>query len=133
MIDDFSIHDLNETEGRPSEVSIHAGFPNPAADSDRRSHGLSLDQLLLRHPSSTYLFRLQGHQWAHEGIADGDIAVVDKSLRPMAADLVIAWQGDEFMLIRRQRLPGDVTPWGVVTAIVHQYRLPHVGVSHVPA
>lgn len=133
MTDDFSIHDLDEAEGQASDVSVHAGFPNPAADSDRRMHGLSLDQLLLRHPSSTYLFRLQGHQWAREGIADGDIAVVDKSLHSSAADLVIAWQGDEFLLMRQQRLPGDVTPWGVVTAIVHQYRLPRAGVPNVSA
>jgi DNA polymerase V len=105
-----------------SQVSVHAGFPNPATDSDRTSHGLSLDQLLLGRPSSTYLFRLSGHGWAREGVADGDIAVVDRALGVRPNDLVVAWQGDEFMLIRAHRLPADIAPWGVVSAIIHHYR-----------
>lgn len=122
MTDDFSIHDIDAADGDLSQVSVHAGFPNPAADTDRRSHALSLDQLLLRRPSSTYLFRLKGHQWAREGIADGDIAVVDKALFARNQDLVIAWHNDEFLLVRNRALPEGVAPWGVVSAIVHHYR-----------
>lgn len=103
-------------------VSIHAGFPNPATDSDRSRSGLSLDQLLLGRPSSTYLFQLSGHSWATEGIGDGDIAVVDRALPVRSGDLVMAWQDDEFLLCRARRLPESVTPWGVVSAIIHRYR-----------
>ena len=119
---DITIHNFDEPDNALSEISVHAGFPNPAADTDRRRSSLSLDQLLLRHPSSTYLFRLRGHQWAREGVNDGDIAVVDRAIGPTRSDLVIAWQDDEFMLARRHSLPDNTTPWGVVTAIVHQYR-----------
>lgn len=114
-------------EDKLSEVSVHAGFPNPAADSDRRSTSLSLDQLLVRHPSSTYMFRLSGHEWAGEGIGNGDIAVVDRACTPRASDLVITWQGDEFLLLRRRQLPNGLVPWGVVTAIVHHYRPDEAG------
>lgn len=115
MFDDSSSEKL-------SEVSVHTGFPNPAADTDRKNTSLSLDQLLLAHPSSTYLFRLSGHNWAREGIADGDIAVVDRACGPRPGDLVVAWNQDDFLLTRRHLLPKEVTPWGTVTAIVHHYR-----------
>jgi SOS-response transcriptional repressor LexA len=105
-----------------SNISVHAGFPNPATDSDRISHGLSLDQLLVQSTASTYMFRLQGHAWAHEGIADGDIAVVDRALSVRKTDLVIAWENDVFLLVRAWRLPPGVTAWGVVRAIIHHYR-----------
>jgi SOS-response transcriptional repressor LexA len=103
-------------------VSIHAGFPNPATDNDRTSHGLSLDQLLLGRPSSTYLFQLSGYGWSAEGIDDGDIAVVDRALGVHTGDLIIAWQGDDFLLLRARDLPKHVAPWGVVSAVVHRYR-----------
>jgi DNA polymerase V len=112
----------NIDENKLSDVNVHAGFPNPATDSDRREASLSLDQLLIRRPSSTYMFRLSGHQWAGEGIADGDIAVVDRAYRARPRDLVIAWRGDDFMLTRAHRLPPDTPAWGVVSAIVHRYR-----------
>lgn len=115
-----------ETKSKASEplstISIHAGFPNPAADSDRRGAGLSLDQLLLSRPSSTYMFRLRGHSWSEEGIAPGDIAVVDRATVATSQDLVVTWVDDEFTLTKRGDLPAAVTPWGTVTAIVHLYK-----------
>lgn len=115
-------HDEQPEPEQLSDVSIHAGFPNPAADSDRRAVSLSLDQLLLSRPSSTYMFRLSGHSWSGEGIAAGDIAVVDRAILPKPRDLVVTWLGDEFTLTRRSNLPLVHTPWGTVTAIVHMYK-----------
>lgn len=112
---------MDDTTQPLSDITVHAGFPNPATDSDRTSHGLSLDQLLLGRPSSTYMFRLRGHSWVREGIADGDIAVVDRSRPSRAGSLVVAWDDDEFLLVRRQQLPHHLAPWGVVTAVVHLY------------
>jgi SOS-response transcriptional repressor LexA len=109
-------------EDKLSDVSIHAGFPNPATDTDRQSSGLSLDQLLVKHPSSTYMFRLSGHAWVSEGIDDGDIAIVDRAYRVLPNDLVIAWNNEEFFLVRARRLPEHVVPWGVVTSVIHHYR-----------
>jgi SOS-response transcriptional repressor LexA len=114
--------EIDNPNEKLSEVSVHAGFPNPAADTDRRGSGLSLDQLLLKHPTSTYMFRLSGHAWAEEGIGNGDIAVVDRLYHALPQDLVIAWNDDEFLLVRARHLPQHVAPWGVVTAIVHHYR-----------
>lgn len=98
-------------------VNLHAGFPNPAAD--RRGAPLSLDRLLIKHPSSTYFFRLQGHQWEGSGIFDGDIAVIDKALTPTEQDLVVWWQDNgEFYLTRWQRAKQQ-NIWGVVSSVIH--------------
>jgi len=104
-------------------VSVHSGFPNPALD--RRGQGvrlaLDINQLLIKHPSSTYLFRIAGHQWSDQGIYDGDTAIIDRLLEPRATDLVIAWRPAGSTLCRRNQLTADDDIWGVVTAIIHQY------------
>jgi DNA polymerase V len=105
-------------------VSVHSGFPNPALE--RRGQGnrlaLDLNQLLIRHPSSTYLFRITGHRWSDEGIYDGDIAIIDRSRRPRPDQLVIVWQDSNFIIYRQRHVAADETVWGVLTAIIHQYR-----------
>ena len=103
-----------------SEVGVHAGFPNPAAERDHRKPTLSLDQLLVPRPHSTYFFRIQGHQWSDQGINDGDVAVVDRALHPTNRNLVIIWENG-FSIQRYGSLPADNESWGVVTAVVHRY------------
>ena len=105
-------------------VSIHSGFPNPAADQRQRATGLALDlnELLVRRPSSTFLFRVAGHHWAHQGVYDGDVAVIDRALQARPSDLLIAWHETGSRLCRQHQLNPEDKPWGVVTAIIHQYR-----------
>ncbi len=108
-------------------LSVHNGFPNPATDGgpgQGQRLSLDLNQLLVQRPSSTYLFRIGGHHWAGQGIYDGDIAVIDRALPARPTDLVIAWQAEGSTICRQRQLaPGDQL-WGVVTAIIHQYRGP---------
>jgi DNA polymerase V len=106
-------------------VSVHSGFPNPAADAGQ-GYGLSLDfnKLLVRHPSSTYLFRVAGHHWAPQGLYDGDVAVIDRALQAGPGDLLVVWQGGSSRLCRQAELTPEDRPWGVVTAVIHRYRKP---------
>lgn len=101
-------------------VSIHAGFPNPAAD--RRLRGLDLNQLLVERPSSTFMFRIRGEEGATQGIFDGDIAVVDRVAAPRPMDYVLWHDGTGFKLSRPSRMAEDAIQWGVITAVIHQYR-----------
>jgi DNA polymerase V len=105
-------------------VSVHSGFPNPALDHRGGSTPLALDlnRLLIERPSSTYLFRVSGHQWADQGVYDGDVAVIDRALQARPTDLIISWRQDGSTLSRQHQLTPDDQPWGVVTAIIHQYR-----------
>ncbi len=104
-------------------VSIHAGFPNPALERREQGARLALDfnQLLIKHPSSTYLFQVSGDQWAVQGIYDGDIAVVDRAAEQRPADLTVVWRSDGLALCRRRQMDSEDRIWGVVTAIVHRY------------
>ena len=104
-------------------VSIHAGFPNPAADRRRSGQSLSLDlnQLLIQNSLSTYLFRIAGHQWAGQGIFDGDIAIIDRALPPMPNDMIILWENSSFCITKYRNLVAQEEPWGVITATIHQY------------
>lgn len=116
--------DYSQTMANSDGVSVHAGFPNPAVDRRGQDHRLALDlnQLLIRHPSSTYLFRISGHLWADQGIYDGDVAVVDRALVPRTADLVLTWEEDNFKLSRYNPGPtGTPQPWAVVTAVIHSF------------
>jgi DNA polymerase V len=111
-----------QTVANSDGVSVHAGFPNPALDRRGQQQHLSLDlnQLLIRHPSSTYLFRISGHLWADQGIYDGDVAVIDRARMPQATDIVLSWEGDSFVLSRYHR-HSTTNPWGVVTAVIHSF------------
>jgi hypothetical protein len=110
-------------DGNNDGVSVHTGFPNPALDRRGQGQPLALDinTLLVKRPSSTYLFRISGHNWADQGVFDGDIAVVDRALQPQQADLVISWQDSGFSICRRHQLGQGDEALGVVTAIIHQY------------
>ncbi len=103
-------------------VSVHSGFPNPAAEKLGRV-GLSLDlnNLLIKHPSSTYIFRIAGHSHADQSIYDGDLAVIDRARPSKPSDLMLAWQNEDFVICRRHQLLPESKPWGVVVAIIHKY------------
>jgi DNA polymerase V len=105
-----------------TDVEVHAGFPNAAADAPQGT--LSLDQLLIPSPHSTYLFRIRGHHWENVGVFDGDIAVVDRALTPRHGDAVIGWSENGELIMKRWREPGEVQPWGVIVATVHHMRHP---------
>jgi hypothetical protein len=103
-------------------VSVHAGFPNPAADRDNSKMTLSLNQLLVQHPSSTFFFRLHGRGWEEQGVFDGDIAVIDRAIRPQPDDLLVIWQESGFTVTRYKQAPINITNFGVITSIIHEYR-----------
>lgn len=114
----------SQTMAGSDGVSVHTGFPNPALDQARNTGRLSLDinRLLIRHSESTYLFRVSGHDLADQGIYDGDVAVIDRALDARSSDLVIAWRASGSTICRRHRMEPEDQLWGVVTAVIHQYR-----------
>ncbi|MBC7707938.1 hypothetical protein H7Y63_01835 [Polaromonas sp.] len=107
-------------------VAVHGGFPNPAVDRMGQGNKLALDlnASLIKHPSSTYLFRITGHGNDAEGIFDGDLALIDRSLQPRPSDLVLVWQAGGFVLCRYSQMDRRDTFWGVVSSTVHERRRP---------
>lgn len=103
-----------------TSVAVHAGFPNPAAE--RAGLPLSLDKLLVHHPSSTYLFRVRGHNWHDYGVFDGDIAIIDRAIHPREHALVVWWQESGELSLSPFSRATQQNIWGIVTAIIHQFQ-----------
>ncbi|HUP26449.1 MAG TPA: S24 family peptidase [Candidatus Limnocylindrales bacterium] len=104
----------------PDGVSVHDGFPNPATDTSLQA--IDLNNLLVRHSASTYFMRISGNEWAGQGIFAGDLAIADRSITARHNDPVVWVKDDLFVISPRHAAPTDSVIWGVVTAIIHQYR-----------
>ncbi len=71
------------------------GFANPAKDYTQLE--LSLDELLVEHPSSTFLGRVSGHSMEDVGIFDGDILIVDRHIEVQHMDVIVGNLNGEFV------------------------------------
>src|SRR4249919_3409691 len=71
-----------------------------AAADDYMERGIDLNEQLIRNKPATYFMRVSGSSMINAGIFDGDIAIVDRSLKPQNGKIVIAVIDGE-MLIRR--------------------------------
>ena len=121
------------------EEGIKAGFPSPAQDYEKQS--IDINEVLIRHPASTFFARVDGDSLYETGIFNGDIVVIDKSLEPQEGNKVVAFIDGEFVMktIRKGKdvlflVPANpefetitVTPdqqfvvWGVVTHVIHKF------------
>lgn len=127
-----------------ADGGIRAGFPSPAQDYITETIDLNKD--LIRHPASTFYGRVVGDSMSGEGITDGDILVIDKSIEPEDGDLAVCCLDGEFTL-KRIKIEGfnrillipsnpaynpiEVTPenefmvWGVVLYTIKSNRRRH--------
>jgi len=69
-------------------ATVAAGFPSPADDHIEKS--LDLNEHLIPRPAATFLARASGNSMVNEGIHDGSILVVDRSIVPKQGSIVIA-------------------------------------------
>lgn len=83
--------------------SVSAGFPSPAQDYVERQ--LDLNELCIRHPSATYMVRVQGDSMIDAGIYPGDTLVVDRSITPLHGHIVIAEIHGELTVKRLELTP----------------------------
>ncbi|MBS0355498.1 MAG: translesion error-prone DNA polymerase V autoproteolytic subunit [Proteobacteria bacterium] len=79
-------------------VKVSAGFPSPAADYE--DNRLDINDYLIRNPVSTFFFPVEGDSMQGAEIFDGDILVVDKSIRPQHGHIVVAFI-DGLRLVKR--------------------------------
>jgi DNA polymerase V len=110
-----------------------------AAADDYAEKGIDLNEHLIRNKPATFFMRVRGEAMIGAGIHDGDVVIVDRSLKPNTGKVIIASLNGE-MLIRRfektfnkiRLIPEttklatiDIDPyaefsvWGVVTYVIH--------------
>jgi DNA polymerase V len=79
---------------RPAHAGI-TGFESPAAEYSQL--GISLDDLLVEHPSSTFIGIAQGESMQDVGIFDRDMIIVDRHETARNGDVIVANFNGEFV------------------------------------
>ena len=85
MKKDLQLHKIDISTSLPlkyADEGIRAGFPSPAQD--YLEQAIDLNKELIKHPASTFYGRVIGDSMRDEGIEEGDILVIDKSLELLA-------------------------------------------------
>ena len=111
-----------------------------AAADDYAERGVDLNEQLIKNKPATFFLRVTGDAMINAGIFNGDVLIVDRSIKAVSGKIVVAvWNGE--MLVRRfekafnkfrlvpesNRLSViEVSPdcadfgiWGVVTYVIH--------------
>ena len=108
-----------------------------AAADDYMERGIDLNEQLVKNKPATFFMRVSSNSMVNAGISIGDIAIVDKSVRPMSGKIVIAVVDGEMLIRRYEKIfnkvflsaeaPGvsgidvserDCKVWGVVMWVV---------------
>ena len=103
----LEIHSIDISTSLPlqyADEGIRAGFPSPAQD--YMEQAIDLNKEIIKHPASTFYGRVVGDSMRDEGIGEGDILVIDKSLELMDDDLAVCFIDGEFT-VKRVRLETD--------------------------
>lgn len=85
--------------GQHNVVTANATGFGAAAD-DYMERGIDLNEQLIRNKPATFFMKVSGNSMINAGIFDGDIVIVDRSIKPQNGKIVIAVIDGE-MLIRR--------------------------------
>ena len=70
------------------QSSIACGFPSTSADFEEQIPGL--DELLIKHPASTFLAKASGDSMLERGILDGSLLVIDRAITPIHGATIVA-------------------------------------------
>lgn len=92
----FSASTVKALELPLADGGIRAGFPSPAQDFVDLS--IDLNKELIKHPSSTFYGRVKGESMKNMGISDGDLVIIDKSLRPQNGKIAVCYLDGEFTM-----------------------------------
>ena len=126
-----------------SQSYVAAGFPSPAED--YLEDKINLQQVLIQNPTATYLLRVRGESMRDARLHDGDILVVDRSLKPSHGHVIIGVVDGEFTVKRFLQKGGrlylqpanelyppveiteemDFKSWGVVVWSLHKVNGSH--------
>ena len=110
-----------------------------AAADDYMERGIDLNEQLIHNKPATYFFRMKGDAMRDAGIFDGDVLIVDRSLKLVSGKIIVAVLNGELLVRRyyqnfsaRFLIPEnsrykninlgeftDFSLWGVITYVIH--------------
>lgn len=109
-----------------------------AAADDYAERGIDLNEQLIRNKPATFFMRVSSPAMIDAGIHEGDVVIVDRSLKPVNGKVIIAIvdgemllrrlvitpkgrrlspANSEFAIINVDNMPFET--WGVVTYVIH--------------
>ena len=88
-----------------STNGISAGFPSPA--DDHLEDIIDLNQQLIKNKEATFFGRAEGDSMIGAGIGNGDLLVIDKSLRPKNDNIAVCFLDGEFT-VKRIKIEKDI-------------------------
>lgn len=123
--------------GQSNVPTANATGFGSAAD-DYMDRGIDLNEQLIRNKPATFFMRVQGNSMMNACIHDGDIVIVDRSIKPKSGQIIIAVIDGEMLIRRLEKIMNKIrlvpeTPklspieiaeysdfsiWGVVTYII---------------
>lgn len=86
--------------------SVKAGFPSPAEE--ELLDTLTLDEFLVKNPTTTYLVRVSGDSMIDAGIMPNDLVLVEKGRQASIGDIVIANVDGEWTMKFYEKINGKV-------------------------
>ena len=110
-----------------------------AAADDYMERGIDLNEQLIRIKPATFFFRMKGDAMKEAGIFDGDILIVDRSVKLVNGKVIVAILNGEllvrrfhknfssaFLIAENERYKNinlaefsNFSVWGVVTYVIH--------------
>lgn len=132
------VHDTERTFSL-APCSVPAGFPSPAGDD--MEDVVDPMAWVVRHPASTFWWRVTGHSLEEEGIFDGDLIAVDRMGKAREGRVVLVVVDGGVTVKKLERIDGEMwlVPrsksgdyaniritettelWGVVAGVVRRY------------
>ena len=126
------IYSLESFLSMPYIGRISCGFPSPA--DDHLDEAIDLNREYIKNKSSTYFGRVSGDSMIDAGLENGDLLIIDKSLKPKHGNIAVCFLDGDFT-VKRIRIeegkiwlmaenknydPIEITPdnelmvWGIV-------------------
>jgi DNA polymerase V len=110
-----------------------------AAADDYMERGIDLNEQLIRNKPATFFFKMKGDAMKEAGIFDGDVLIVDRSLKLVNGKVIVAVLNGELLVRRFHKnfssaflIPENnrykninlaeftnFSVWGVVTYVIH--------------
>ena len=140
MDDDFygAAYKKSKQPGQHAKtVTSRPGFGAVADNYAER--GIDLNEQLIMNKPATFFFRMKGDAMQDAGIIEGDVLIVDRSLKATSGKIIVGSVDGELVIRRFQQtfnktflLPENkryqaievgefvrFDPWGVVTCVIH--------------
>ena len=110
-----------------------------AAADDYMERGIDLDEQLVMNKPATFFFRMKGDAMNGAGIHDGDVLIVDRSIKESNGKIIVTAVDGELLVRRYEKTFNKVvlraentkykpmeigefnshTTWGIVTCVIH--------------